>query len=517
MSSLEAALIQGEGTAEERKFPYLDEPISIGRGRENQVQIKRDLKVSRFHCRIVRRSNGYVVEDLKSSNGTFVNGEPIGVCDLRAGDELAVGDARFVFRMTGSKKVSETTDTSPKIVKDEVKLEPLELLPEPVALDFAPENFGRYYLVDRIAQGGMAEIFKAKTFGAGGFENVVVVKRILPHLSANRSFVQMFLDEAKVTALLQHSNIVRIYDFGRIERNYYISMECIEGKDTKQLLKKLGERRKLLPKEFAVYIAMEAAKGLEYAHKRNHPQSQQPLHIVHRDVSPSNVLISYEGDVKVADFGIVKAANCAEEEEGMLKGKFEYMSPEQADARSLDRRSDIFSLGIILWEMLTGKRLFKAENEQKTLDRIRNGEVELPSLVNPAIPARLDEIVMRALEHSPLDRYPDAREMHADLLDFLYPAAPDVTKQSLAHFMRDIFSEDMNSERMRMEEGTRIAQAMYESTLEPEPPLLPEPESVRDEADGNQAPVNVMPPPTEGGTWLGRLVGRFFGGDKRAR
>ena len=207
----------------------------------------------------------------------------------------------------------------------------------------------------------------------------------------------------------------------------------IEGKDVKQVLKKLTERRKLLPREFAVYIAMEAAKGLDYAHKRS--TNQGSLGIVHRDVSPSNILISYNGEVKVADFGIVKAANLAEDtDSGVLKGKFEYMSPEQAHARDLDRRSDIFSLGIILWEMLTGRRLFKTESETKTLEKIKNGDFDPPFAVNPTIPARLDEIVMRALAMEPIDRYPDSRELHGDLLDFLYPAPPDVIQQSLAHF-----------------------------------------------------------------------------------
>ena len=320
--------------------------------------------------------------------------------------------------------------------------------------------------------GGMAEIFKAKTFGHGGFENVVVIKRILAHLSENPSFVKMFMDEAKITALLQHGNIVRIYDFGKIDRNYFIAMECVEGKDVKQVLRKLAERRKLIPREFAVYIAMEAAKGLDYAHKRTTLQGA-PLDIVHRDVSPSNILVSYNGEVKVADFGIVKAANCAETtNEGMLKGKFEYMSPEQAGGKDIDRRSDIFSVGIILWEMLTGRRLFKTDSELKTLEKIKSGDFEAPSKMNHTVPPRLDEIVMRALAVDPDDRYADARDLHADLLDFLYPAPPDVTQQSLALYMKDLFTEEVSGERDRMEEGTRLAQAMHETAasvdLEPD-------------------------------------------------
>jgi serine/threonine protein kinase len=337
---------------------------------------------------------------------------------------------------------------------------------------FTPEAFGKYYLVDRIAMGGMAEIFKAKTFGVGGFENLLVIKRILAHLSENDQFVRMFMDEAKVSALLQNSNIVRIYDFGKLRTNYFIAMECVEGKDVKLILRKLAERRKLLPREFAVYIAMEAAKGLDYAHKRTTLQGQ-PLNIVHRDVSPSNLLVSYHGEVKVADFGIVKAANTVESTDaGTLKGKFEYMSPEQAQGLELDRRSDIFSLGIILWEMLTGRRAFKSESEIRTLERIKTVDIEYPSAVNPQVPARLDEIVMRALAKDPDDRHQDARELHADLIEFLYPASPDLTQQSLAHFMTELFSEETSRERDRLEEGSRLALALHESSqmveLEPD-------------------------------------------------
>jgi serine/threonine protein kinase len=370
--------------------------------------------------------------------------------------------------------------------------------PEPQkSAGFAPEVFGKYFLVDKIAMGGMAEIFKAKTFGHGGFENLVVIKRILSHLSENEQFVRMFMDEAKVSALLQHNNVVRIYDFGRMRENYFIAMECVDGKDVKLILRKLAERRKILPREFAVYIAMEAAKGLDYAHKRTTLQGQ-PLSIVHRDVSPSNILVSYSGEIKVADFGIVKAANCAESTDaGMLKGKFEYMSPEQASGKDLDRRSDVFSVGIILHEMLTGRRLFKSDDEIKTLERIKAGDVDPPSTLNPTVPARLDEIVMRALARETEDRYQEARELHADLLEFLYPASPDLTQQSLAHFMAELFSDEMAGERDRLEEGTRLALALHESqqSVDLDPDWEEESPSTRTRGGATPAPVPVPAPP----------------------
>lgn len=364
----------------------------------------------------------------------------------------------------------------------------------PAAASFEPEVFGRYYLVDRIAVGGMAEIFRAKTFGAGGFENTLVIKRILAHLSENEQFVRMFMDEAKVSALLHQSNIVRIYDFGKLQNNFFIAMEQVEGKDVKMVLRKLSERRKVLPQPFAVYIAMESAKGLDYAHKRTTLQGQ-PLNIVHRDVSPSNLLVSYNGEVKVADFGIVKAANCAETTgAGTLKGKFEYMSPEQASGKELDRRSDIFSLGIILHEMLTGRRLFKTDNEIKTLERIKSGDVPLPSTINPEVPARLDEIVMRALALDPETRYQDARQLHADLLEFLYPASPDTTQQMFSHFMRELFEEEIALEQKSMEEGTRRALTLHESGAS----VDLDPEWEEDAGSGSHSGRTLAQPPPRG-------------------
>jgi len=342
---------------------------------------------------------------------------------------------------------------------------------------YQPEPFGKYYLVDKIAVGGMAEIFKAKSFSHGGFEKLLVIKRILPHISENEDFVEMFVDEAKVSVALQHANIVQTYDFGKVHENWFIAMECVEGKDAKALLRKLAQRRRLLPIEFAVYIAHETVKGLDYAHRRQNLQGHE-LGIVHRDMSPSNVLISYEGEAKIADFGIAKATtNAYNTKDGVLKGKFEYMSPEQASGLDIDRRSDIFSCGIILYECLTGRRLFKHESDVKTLEAIKACDIDPPSVLNPAIPARLDDIVMRALSRRREERYQDSRELQNDLLEFLYPATPDLTRQSFSHFLKELFAEDIGQERRRLEEGTRLAIAIHEQ--EPDLDLEPEWEEER--------------------------------------
>ena len=335
---------------------------------------------------------------------------------------------------------------------------------------FQTEAFGRYYLVDKVATGGMAEVFKAKSFSTGGFEKLLVIKRILDHLSTNDEFVEMFIDEAKITVSLQHPNIVQIYDFGKIRENYFLSMECVEGKDVKGILRKLAHRRKLLPTEFAVYIAHEMAKGLDYAHKKADAQGN-PLRIIHRDISPSNILVSYNGEVKIADFGIAKAESSAyDTKDGVLKGKFEYMSPEQASGRDMDHRSDIFSAGIILHEMLTGRRLFKTDSDVKTLEKIKAVDIQPPSALNPNIPSRLDEIVMKALSRDTADRYADARDLQQALLEFMYPAAPDLTRESLTHFMGELFSQEVEEERQRLAEGTRIASELYAAEPAPADP-----------------------------------------------
>jgi serine/threonine protein kinase len=326
---------------------------------------------------------------------------------------------------------------------------------------FSPAPFGKYYLVDLIARGGMAEIFKAKSFGHGGFEKLLVIKRILEHFSENEDFVAMFIDEANVSVALQHANIVQTFDFGKIGKNYYIAMEYVEGKDVTAILRTLAQRGKLLPIEFSAYIAHEICKGLDYAHHRTDLRGAE-LGIVHRDISPSNIIISYDGEVKIADFGIAKAQNKSyTTKDGVLKGKFEYMSPEQASGLEIDHRSDIFSTGIILHSCLTGTRLFRTESDVRTLESIRACAVAPPSTLNDQVPARLDQIVLRALARNPADRYQEARDFQNDLLEFLYPASPDLTRQSFSHFLRELFADDIRREHRRLEEGSQIAAELH--------------------------------------------------------
>jgi serine/threonine protein kinase len=237
------------------------------------------------------------------------------------------------------------------------------------------QQFGKYSLQERIAVGGMAEIYRAKTFGAAGFEKDLVLKRILPQFSSDDDFVRMFIDEARIAAKLQHPNIVQIFDFDCAQMadgdSYYIAMELVEGRDLRHLLKE-GVRKNLpLTIPQCVHIAIEALKGLHYAHTKS-DSDHRPLNIVHRDVSPHNILVSHTGDVKISDFGIAKAAaRASATSNGMVKGKLAYMSPEQVTGQSLDRRTDVFSMGICIYEMLTRTRLFVADSETETINRVR--------------------------------------------------------------------------------------------------------------------------------------------------
>lgn len=327
-------------------------------------------------------------------------------------------------------------------------------------LPFSPQPFGKYFLIDKIATGGMAEIFKAKTFSHGGFENLLVIKRILPHIGENQEFVSMFVDEARVSVALQHPNVVRVFDFGKILENYFIAMECVDGKDVRNILRRLSKRREFIPARYAAFIASEVCKGLHYAHTKTDIHGN-PYGIVHRDISPSNVLVSYEGEIKIADFGIAKAeSNVYQTRDGMLKGKFEYMSPEQAQGREIDHRSDLFSLGIILWELCVGKRLFKGESEIATLKKIRDAAIPTPYSMRPDVPPELDRIVMKALEKETDTRYANAQEMGDDLRQFLFPDDADKIRREFQFWLQALFADEIADERNRLESGSRAALSM---------------------------------------------------------
>jgi serine/threonine protein kinase len=301
--------------------------------------------------------------------------------------------------------------------------------------------YGPYRLVKKIAVGGMAEVFKAKRTGVEGFEKVVAVKRILPHLSDNKEFVDMFIDEAKMVAGLTHPNIVQISDLGKLEKSYYIAMEYVHGRDLRSILRRAKDRGLRLPLDLTVLIVSKVCSALEFAHRKKDERGR-PMLIVHRDISPQNILISFEGEVKLTDFGIAKAATKARiTDAGALRGKLLYMSPEQAWGKPMDRRSDLFSLGIVFYEMVTDQKPFLGSSEMSILEMVRECRVAPPSDVNPRIPERLEKVVMTALERDPDHRYQDAAEMYRDLDRVLHERQPP-TANELTRFMELLFDEE---------------------------------------------------------------------------
>jgi serine/threonine protein kinase len=300
------------------------------------------------------------------------------------------------------------------------------------------EEFGNYYLLEKIAVGGMAELFKARQRGVHNFEKIVAIKRILPHLSDNDEFVRMFIDEAKLAAQLTHPNIVQIFDLGKAGGFYYIAMEYVDGKDLRSLLRKVREYRQPFPEAVAAYVTMKVATALDYAHRKR-GMNEKELKLVHRDVSPQNVLISSDGAVKLVDFGIAKAATKSTQTmAGALKGKLLYMSPEQALGQSLDNRSDIYSLGLVLFELLTGERCFQADSELGVLEKVRLGRVQDVQVVNPNVSRDMANILAKALQKNVDQRYASARLMERDLKSLLVRHANEPTDHEVAEYVNTL-------------------------------------------------------------------------------
>jgi serine/threonine protein kinase len=302
--------------------------------------------------------------------------------------------------------------------------------------------FGPYRLVHQIATGGMAEIHLAKTRGLGGFEKLVALKMIHPNFSADDHFIQMLVDEAKITVQLQHVNIAHTFDLGKVGDTYYIAMEFVDGWDLFKVLRRASEKDIFMPVELAALVAKEVLGGLDYAHRKRDPDGNS-LGIVHRDISPQNVLLSASGEVKVVDFGIAKATSRVKQTAvGVIKGKYYYMSPEQAWGDPLDHRTDVFSAGIILYEMLTGQMLYLEEDIHKLLEMVRRARIDPPSTKRNGIPRELDRIVMRALAKKPDMRWQTAQDFSTALERFLHAHGPGATSHRLATFLHEVMGDE---------------------------------------------------------------------------
>ncbi len=314
-----------------------------------------------------------------------------------------------------------------------------------------PIPFGKYCLLDRISVGGMAEVFRAKTFGVQGFSKIIAIKRILPTMAEDSEFVTMFIDEAKIAAQLNHSNICQIYELGKLGRFHYIAMEYIHGKNLLQLQNRFKSDDRAMPVDMACFALQKVCEGLDYAHRKKDNQLRD-IGLVHRDVSPPNILVSFDGEVKIIDFGIAKAtARETKTLVGVLKGKFGYMSPEQVRGLALDRRSDIFAAGTVLYEVITGKRLFVGESDFGTLEKVRKVDIDPPSVVAPWVDAELERIIMKSLTREREERYQWARELAEDLARYLQDHYPGYSSKDLGDWMRATFTQEMREEQERIE------------------------------------------------------------------
>ncbi len=353
---------------------------------------------------------------------------------------------------------------------------------------------GKYVVKRKLAEGGMAEIYLATARGAEGFEKDVVIKRVRSFLSDDEGFVRMFINEARLVSRLNHANVVQIFDFDKHEDSYYLAMEYVRGSSLWELRKRCREKGIRMPPVLTAHVGAQVAAGLHYAHRAKSSEGE-PLGLVHRDVTPHNVLLSFDGAVKLTDFGIAKAGNRLTQP-GVLKGKFAYMSPEQARGEDVDARTDVFALGVVLWEMLTGGRLFDGDSEVAVLRAVRESLIVPPARLNPDVPEALDAVVLTALARDPEARYQSAGELERALAQCVLRGASSVDDTDVGTFMRRLFDVPLT----QFMPAPALLQERARSRSGVQPPVGAEPTApspVR--ADVAPAPEAVpeAPPPRE--------------------
>jgi serine/threonine protein kinase len=320
---------------------------------------------------------------------------------------------------------------------------------------------GRYQLLREIARGGMAVLYLARDLGIEGFEKLVVIKRMLPELAAREDMLAMFLDEARIGALLEHANLPHTYELVHESGEYFFAMEYLHGADVRRLAKAAAEHGGV-PLEHAISIAIGLSAGLHYTHERRATDGS-PLGLVHRDVSPRNVFVTYDGGVKLLDFGIAKTAHKrTKTRTGAVRGTLQYMSPEQVHAGRVDRRSDVFAASIVLWELTVGRGLFTGGSDYSVMAAIADGEPPAPSTVRPDYPAALEAIVMKGLRRAPAERFQTAEELQLALEQFAREHRLATSPVGLARFMRELFRERVEAYHLAREHGTLTAQALEE-------------------------------------------------------
>jgi len=324
----------------------------------------------------------------------------------------------------------------------------------------------KYKILERFDSGGMAEVFVAESESMKGFKKRVAIKRILPHLTKNQKFVQMFLDEAKLCLQLEHANIVNVFDIGKADASFFIVMEYVEGANLKKVIESYRRGGKMIPIEQSIYVLREVCEGLAYAHDKADMTTDKPLGIVHRDVSPPNILLSKRGEIKLVDFGLAKATSQLEETDpGVVKGKFSYLSPEAASGQNVDMRADIFSVGILLYEMLTGQRLFYGENDYHTVELVRKAEIPPISSINPQVPPEMEEVITKALAKNPDDRYQHASEFSDALTKVLFSRGMAVSRGDIARMVGFTLKEQKTAKPTAEKRPTTIIDALIQEEI----------------------------------------------------
>ena len=327
------------------------------------------------------------------------------------------------------------------------------------------ESQQRYRVVEKLESGGMAEVFRAESEGLQGFRKQVAIKRVLPHLSSKKKFISMFLDEARLSAQLSHSNCVQVFDIGVGDNAFFIVMEFVDGANLKAIIEHIKKSGRDFPVEAAVYIGLELTKGLAYAHELT-DNNGTPLHIVHRDMSPPNVLITKNGEIKIVDFGLAKANSQLEKSEpGIIKGKFSYLSPEAAMGQEVDLRTDVFAVGIILWELLAGQRLFLGDTDFQTVKKVQGAVVPPISGINKKVPLELEKIINKSLARDPQQRYGTARDLGMDLSKFMFKFGVPVSTFDIASLVNVAMRERQRHRPMQASIIDKlIEEALFEFT-----------------------------------------------------
>jgi serine/threonine protein kinase len=303
----------------------------------------------------------------------------------------------------------------------------------------------KYRVIKRLEAGGMAEVYLGEAVSVQGFKKRVAIKRVLPHLAQNESFIEMFLDEARLSARLNHANIVSVFDISKREDTYFLIMEFVDGVNLKRIMESLTKRGQRMKLADAIYLCIDACRGLSYAHELA-DEGGAPLGIVHRDISPPNIMVTRRGEVKLADFGLAKASTQIQTTDpGVVKGKFSYLSPEAALGEEVDARADIFALGIVLWEMLAGKRLFWGENDYATVKLIQKANVPRLAPLNREVDEAFEEVLLKALARDKKNRYQGARDFGAALSDYLFHHQLNVTSYDLANLVQTVTNDELYS------------------------------------------------------------------------